>query len=157
MRTTSSSSKLSKTIYQTSSNILQTHISMSKTYPILSNRMHAYVQSQKLIESLNQTSLNILKQVHTRTHSQYAKRLVSFSIRLEEPDKIVIGLPFTIPSTWVKQTQTNACARYRIEFSRSHVSLDRRRRRRADNCRCLDNKSVSIINRRWEAEINQFG
>lgn len=99
MRTTSSSSKLSKTIYQTSSNILQTHISMSKTYPILSNRMHAYVQSQKLIESSNQTSLNILKQVHTRTHSQYAKRLVSFSIRLEEPDKIVIGLPFTIPST----------------------------------------------------------
>lgn len=99
MRTTSSSSKLSKTIYQTSSNILQTHISMSKIYPILSNRMHAYVQSQKLIESSNQTSLNILKQVHTRTHSQYAKRLVSFSIRLEEPDKIVIGLPFTIPST----------------------------------------------------------
>lgn len=157
MPTRSSSSKLSKTICQTSSNILQTHTSMTKTSSILSNRVHAYVQSRKLIESSNQTSSNILKQVHTRTHSQYAKRLVSFSIRLEEPDRIAIGLPFTILSTWVKQTQTNACARYRIEFSRSHVSLDRRRRRRADNCRCLDNKSVSIINRRWEAEINQFG
>lgn len=157
MPTRSSSSKLSKTICQTSSNILQTHTSMAKTSSILSNRVHAYVQSRKLIESSNQTSSNILKQVHTRTHSQYAKRLVSFSIRLEEPDRIAIGLPFTILSTWVKQTQTNACARYRIEFSRSHVSLDRRRRRRADNCRCLDNKSVSIINRRWEAEINQFG
>lgn len=157
MPTRSSSSKLSKTICQTSSNILQTHTSMTKTSPILSNRVHAYVQSRKLIESSNQTSSNILKQVHTRTHSQYAKRLVSFSIRLEEPDRIAIGLPFTILSIWVKQTQTNACARYRIEFSRSHVSLDRRRRRRADNCRCLDNKSVSIINRRWEAEINQFG
>ena len=157
MPTRSSSSKLSKTICQTSSNILQTHTSMAKTSSILSNRVHAYVQSRKLIESSNQTSSNILKQVHTCTHSQYAKRLVSFSIRLEEPDRIAIGLPFTILSTWVKQTQTNACARYRIEFSRSHVSLDRRRRRRADNCRCLDNKSVSIINRRWEAEINQFG
>lgn len=157
MPTRSSSSKLSKTICQTFSNILQTHTSMTKTSSILSNRVHAYVQSRKLIESSNQTSSNILKQVHTRTHSQYAKRLVSFSIRLEEPDRIAIGLPFTILSTWVKQTQTNACARYRIEFSRSHVSLDRRRRRRADNCRCLDNKSVSIINRRWEAEINQFG
>lgn len=157
MPTRSSSSKLSKTICQTFSNILQTHTSMTKTSSILSNRVHAYVQSRKLIESSNQTSSNILKQVHTRTHSQYAKRLVSFSIRLEEPDRIAIGLPFTILSIWVKQTQTNACARYRIEFSRSHVSLDRRRRRRADNCRCLDNKSVSIINRRWEAEINQFG
>lgn len=116
MRTTSSSSKLSKTIYQTSSNILQTHISMSKTYPILSNRMHAYVQSQKLIESSNQTSLNILKQVHTRTHSQYAKRLVSFSIRLEEPDKIVIGLPFHQPEL-NKRKQT----RVRVIESNSRV------------------------------------
>lgn len=116
MRTTSSSSKLSKTIYQTSSNILQTHISMSKTYPILSNRMHAYVQSQKLIESSNQTSLNILKQVHTRTHSQYAKRLVSFSIRLEEPDKIVIGLRFHQPEL-NKRKQT----RVRVIESNSRV------------------------------------
>lgn len=117
MRTTSSSSKLSKTIYQTSSNILQTHISMSKTYPpILSNRMHAYVQSQKLIKSSNQTSLNILKQVHTRTHSQYAKRLVSFSIRLEEPDKIVIGLRFHQPEL-NKRKQT----RVRVIESNSRV------------------------------------
>lgn len=66
MPTRSSSSKLSKTICQTSSNILQTHTSMTKTSPILSNRVHAYVQSRKLIESSNQTSSNILKQVHTR-------------------------------------------------------------------------------------------
>lgn len=78
--------------------------------------MHAYVQSQKLIESSNQTSLNILKQVHTRTHSQYAKRLVSFSIRLEEPDKIVIGLPFHQPEL-NKRKQT----RVRVIESNSRV------------------------------------
>lgn len=80
----------------------------------------------------------------TCTYSQYQFGFVLDSIRYNR----AIGIPFTILSTALNKRKQTRVQRYRIEFSRSHVSLDRRRRRRADNCRCLDNKSVSIINRR---------
>lgn len=146
MHAISGFSKLSKTIRQTSSNIpRQTHTPMAKASPIPS-KSNARVQSQKLIESSNQTSSNILKQQssYTCTYSQYQFGFVLDSIRYNR----AIGIPFTILSTALNKRKQTRVQRYRIEFSRSHVSLDRRRRRRADNCRCLDNKSVSIINRR---------
>lgn len=146
MHAISGFSKLSKTIRQTSSNISrQTHTPMAKASPIPS-KSNARVQSQKLIESSNQTSSNILKQQssYTCTYSQYQFGFVLDSIRYNR----AIGIPFTILSTALNKRKQTRVQRYRIEFSRSHVSLDRRRRRRADNCRCLDNKSVSIINRR---------
>lgn len=98
MHAISGFSKLSKTIRQTSSNIpRQTHTPMAKASPIPS-KSNARVQSQKLIESSNQTSSNILKQQSSRARARIRNtNSVSFSIRLDIIEQLVSHSRFYQP------------------------------------------------------------